>query len=64
MDRTNIRAYLAGLSEEEFAALAAEARAEPTPAEQLRAAEQAGDWPTAFRLKADLLAQLMTPKKD
>lgn len=63
MDRNHIRDYLAGLSEDEFAALTAEARAaEPAPAEKLRAAEHSGDWGAAFRLKTAQLHNLITTK--
>lgn len=62
MDPKQIRDYLAALPPEEFDSLAAEARATPSTADQLRAAEQAGDWDTAFRIKAEHLGRLMNPK--
>lgn len=62
MDRQHVADYLAALSEQEFADLAAEARAvpEPTPVERLRAAEDSGDWRTSFALKAQRLGELMS----
>jgi hypothetical protein len=61
MDRERLLAFLGALTEAEFAQLSDDARSlrEPSPAEQLRAAEQAGDWDTAFALKAAQLGALM-----
>jgi hypothetical protein len=61
MDREKLLAFLAALTEAEFAQLANDAREvrQPTAAEQLRAAEAAGDWETAFSIKAARLGALM-----
>ena len=63
MDRDKLIDYLSAMTDAEFSALAAEARAnpEPSPADQVRAAEAAGDWRTAFALKARQLNSLMNP---
>lgn len=56
---------IAEMSDPEFDALVARTRAPRIePGDQLRAAETAGDWKTALRLKADMLGDLMNPTKD
>jgi hypothetical protein len=64
MDRDAITRYLAALDDEQFAELASEARADPDPAKQVRAAEAAGDWNRSFALKAAQLRDLLRPPKD
>jgi hypothetical protein len=64
VDRQSIAAYLANLSDEQFAELASEARADPDPVKKVRAAETAGDWHESFRLKTAQLRQLLNPPKD
>lgn len=66
MDRDKLLAFLGALTDAEFAQLTSDARElrEPTTAEQLRAAEAAGDWQTAFQIKARQLGALMNPKPD
>jgi hypothetical protein len=61
MDRDRLLAFLGALTEAEFAQLSTDARElrQPTAAEQLRAAEAAGDWDTAFAIKAAHLGALM-----
>lgn len=61
---------IAELSDEQFRALVNRTRAPAVPqpttthAQRVRAAEQTGDWKTAFDLKARQLGRLMNPGQE
>ncbi len=65
-----VRQHIASLPPDEVAKLLADAaqakedKPDTTDSQKIRAAEKAGDWKTAFRLKSQQLGRLMNPPKE